>query len=285
MDITLALGGGGSRGNAHLGVLRALESEGFQIKAIAGTSAGGMAAAVYAAGYTPQEIIDKFSQVDQNQLFSFGNGRAILGVKGIVKALTKFIDEETFEDLVMPCALTAVDIEEMHEVVLREGRVLDAVMATIAIPGVFPPKKWGDRYLVDGGVLDPVPVQVARSLEPDLPVVAVSLSPPPEKWKEISAPDIFSETPLLKPITRLRVAQAFDIFVRSAELMTHVISEKQLELEKPDVIIRPDVVDVGILDKVNVIEIAARGDQAVAEALPALQKLKKKKGVLRRFFS
>lgn len=284
MDITLALGGGGSRGNAHLGVLRALEKEGFRIKAVAGTSAGGMAAAVYAAGYAPQEVIDIFSKVDQDTLFSFGNGRALLGVRGIVKAMTKFIDEETFEDLIMPCALTAVDIKDMQEVALREGRVLDAVMATIAIPGVFPPKKWGDRFLVDGGVLDPVPVQIARSLAPDLPVVAVSLSPPPEKWKEISAPDIFSENPLLKPITRMRVAQAFDIFIRSVELMTHVLSEKRLELEQPDVLIRPDVVDVGILDRVDVIEIAARGDRAVEEALPKLNELKKKKRGWRRFF-
>ncbi|MBS3753329.1 MAG: patatin-like phospholipase family protein [Anaerolineales bacterium] len=285
MEISLALGGGGSRGSAHLGVLRALEGEGFKIKAVAGTSAGGMAASIYAAGYKPQEAIDIFSQVDQNELFSFGNGRALLGVKGIVKAMARFIEEETFQDLIMPCALTAVDIKEMREVVLQEGRVLDAVMATIAIPGVFPPKKWGERFLVDGGVLDPVPVQIARSLAPDLPVVAVVLSPHPEKWKEISAPEIFSETPILKPIKRMRVAQAFDIFTRSVELMTHELSEKQLELEKPDVIIRPDLVDVGILDKVNVIEIAARGDLAVEKALPELEALKKKKKGIRRFFT
>lgn len=285
MDIALALGGGGSRGNAHLGVLRALEKGGFQIKAVAGTSAGGMAAAVYAAGYTPQEIIQRFSQVDQGDLFRMGDGRALLGVKGIINALTRFIDQERFSDLVLPCALTAVDITEMREVVLREGRVLDAVMATIAIPGIFPPKEWGDRYLVDGGVLDPVPVQVARSLAPNLPVVAVSLSPPQERWKEISAPEIFSDRPILKPITKLRVAQAFDIFTRSAELMTHMLTEKRLELERPDVIIRPDVVDIGILDKVDVVEVASRGDRAVEDALPQLQKLKRKRRGIRRFFS
>lgn len=285
MEIALALGGGGSRGNAHLGVMRALEKEGYQIKAVAGTSAGGMAAAVYAAGYSPQEIIDSFSEIDQSELFRMGDGSALLGVKGIVKALTRFIDHETFQDLRIPCAVTAVDITEMNEVVLREGRVLDAVMATIAIPGIFPPKEWGDRFLVDGGVLDPVPVLVARSMAPDVPVVAVTLSPPQEKWKEISSPELFSDTPVLKPITRLKVAQAFDIFTRSVELMTHMLSEKRLELEKPDVIIRPDVVDVGILDKVDVVDIAARGDRAVAEALPDLKKLKKKHKGIRRFFS
>lgn len=285
MEISLALGGGGARGNAHLGVLRALEKEGVEVKAVAGTSAGGMVGAVYAAGYRPQEIIDRFSGVNQDDLYSFGNGRSLLGVKGIVKALTNFIDDETFEDLQIPCAVTAVDVKEMQEVVLVKGRVLDAVMATIAIPGVFPPKPWGSRHLVDGGVLDPVPVEIARSLAPDLPVVAVTLSPPQDKWREISAPDIFSDAPLLKPITRMRVAEAFDIFVRSIELMTHMLSEKRLALENPDLIIRPDVVEIGILDKVDVVEVAARGDRAVEEVLPQLRALKKKKGGLWPFFT
>ncbi len=283
MDVTLALGGGGSRGSAHLGVLRALEQEGFNIKAVAGTSAGGMVAAVYAAGHSPQEIIDQFSRINQDDLFSFGNGRSLLGVKGIIKALKEFIDQESFDDLRMPCAVTAVDIQEMQEVILSEGRVLDAVMATIAIPGVFPPKRWGERQLVDGGVLDPVPVSVARSMAPKLPVIAVTLSPAHEKWKEISAPAIFSDNPILKPIKRLRVAEAFDVFVRSTELMTHVLSEKRLALEQPDVLIRPDVVEIGILDKVDVVEVAARGDQAVQEALPDLLQLKRSRRGLRRF--
>lgn len=283
MDVTLALGGGGSRGSAHLGVLRALEQEGINVKAVAGTSAGGMVAAIYAAGYRPQEIIDRFSRVNQDELFSFGNGRSLLGVKGIVKALKAFIDQETFDDLTMPCAVTAVDIQEMQEVILSEGRVLDAVMATIAIPGVFPPKQWGDRQLVDGGVLDPVPVNVARSMAPKLPVIAVTLSPVQEKWKEISAPTIFSENPILKPIKRLRVAEAFDVFVRSTELMTHALSEKRLALEKPDVLIRPDVVEIGILDRVDVIDVAARGDQAVHEVLSELLELKRSRRGLRRF--
>lgn len=287
MDITLALGGGGAKGNAHLGVLRALEREGFRIRAVAGTSAGGMTAAIYAAGYSPQEIIDIFSEIDQGGLYSFGRGPALLGITGIVQALHKFIDEETFADLCIPCALAAVDIVSMQEVVLQEGRVLDAVMSTIAIPGVFPPHEWGERRLVDGGVLDPVPVEIARSLAPNLPVVAVSLSPLPEQWSQLPAPKIIPETPILKPIANLRVAQAFDIFIRSLEMGSYMLAHTRLKLEKPDVIIRPRAEDIGFLDKVDVVDLAARGDAAVQEALPQLRRAVATgwRGKLRRWFT
>ncbi|RLD02949.1 MAG: hypothetical protein DRI56_13300 [Chloroflexota bacterium] len=285
MDIVLALGGGGAKGNAHLGVLRALEKEGFHIKAVAGTSAGGMAAAVYAAGFNPQEIIDILAEVKQSDLYSFGRGPALLGMQGITDTLRKFIDEETFADLRIPCALTAVDVESMREVVLKKGRVLDAVMATIAIPGVFPPKQWGEQLLVDGGVLDPVPVQIARSLAPGLPVVAVTLSPPPEKWGEFPVPKILPSTPILQPIAKLRVAQAFDVFVRSLDMGMYMLAHTRLELEKPDVIIRPQVADIGTLDKVDVAEVAARGDVAVEKALPQLHKAVNWRGKVRRWFT
>ena len=285
MDIALALGGGGVRGNAHLGVLRALEKEGCCIRAVAGTSAGGMTAAIYAAGHKPQEIIDAMKEVKQGDLYSFGRGPALLGLKGITQALRKFINEETFADLRIPCALTAVDIESMQEIVLQEGRLLDAIMATIAIPGIFPPQEWGGRLLVDGGVLDPVPVEVARCLAPGLPVVAVSLSPPPEKWSQLPALKFIPETPILKPIARLRVAQAFDIFARSLEMGSFMLADTRMKLEKPDVIIRPQVGDIGILDKVDIVEVAARGDAAVEEVLPQLHRVAGWRGKVRRWFT
>lgn len=283
MDITLALGGGGTKGFAHLGVLKALEKEGFRIKAMAGTSAGGMVAALYGVGYTPQAIIDTSSEANQGEIYSFGRGPALLGIEGVAKILHKFIDEETFTDLRIPCALTAVDIKSMQEIVLKEGRLLDAITATIAIPGIFPPKEWGEHLLVDGGVLDPVPVEVARSLAPGLPVVAVSLSPPPEQWSELPPLKILPEMPILQPVARLRVAQAFDIFARSLEMGTYMLAHTRLAIEKPDVIIRPQVGDIGILDKVDVVKVAARGEVAVAEALPKLRKAMSWRGKVKRW--
>jgi NTE family protein len=274
VEITLALGGGGSKGYAHLGVFRALENLGYQIKAIAGTSAGGVAAAVYAAGYSPDEIIEKASQIRQDSLFGFGRGPAILGDRGIKEAFSQFLGDETFADLNIPCALTAVDIKNKQEVVLREGRVLDAIMATIAIPGIFPPLDLEDRILVDGMVLDPVPVRVARSLAPDLPVIAVTLTPDPETWKEISPWGTTPENPLLRTISRLRVAKAFEIYLRSMDMTVHELGELRLKMEKPDLVIRPNVAQIGQLDRVDPREVARLGEQAVEECQDELKKLK-----------
>ena len=274
MDITLALGGGGSKGYAHIGVFRALENLGFKIQGIAGTSAGGVAGAVYAAGYFPDEIIEKASQIRQESLFGFGRGPSILGIRGIREALSHFIKDETFADLKIPCALTAVDIKNKQEVILNEGNVLDAIMATIAIPGIFPPKDMNGQILVDGVVLNPVPVNIARSLAPSMPVIAVTLTPNPESWKSISPWGTTPENPLLRTISRLRVAQAFEIYLRSMDMTLHELGELRLKMERPDLIIRPKVEHIGQMDRVDPREVARLGELAVEECREELGKLK-----------
>jgi NTE family protein len=274
-DVVVALGGGGAKGNPHIGVLKVLEREGFRIRAIAGTSAGGMAAAVYAAGYSPDEIEAHMTRVDQGHLFgSRPDGPGLLGIKGVVDLLLPLLGERTFDDLRIPCALTAVDLETGQEVVLKDGRVLDAVMATIAIPGIFPPKKWGDYLLIDGGVMDPVPVGLAREISPlrGLPVVAVVLSPSLEKRRTLPTPGFGATAPLLKRIARLRVAQAFDIFLRSVDISIIGVTETRLQLERPEVVIRPDVGHVGYLERVNVSDVVRLGEQAAEAALPQIRR-------------
>jgi len=273
MDISLALGGGGAKGNAHIGVLRVLEREGFRIRAIAGTSAGGMVAAVYAAGFTPDEMEDRMRLVVQSKLYGRQptDGPALLGLAGIAHALTEMLGERTFADLRIPCAVTAVDLNTSQEVVLREGRVVDALLATMALPGIFPAQKWGDCLLVDGGILNPVPVALARSLAPTLPVVAVVLTPPPQAWASLPVPHFFSPPPVLRRITRLRVAQAFSVFLRSVDIGGRMITELRLQVDKPDVIIRPPVRGIGVLDRVDVAEVAKLGEQGAEAALPELR--------------
>jgi len=263
VDVSLALGGGGSKGYAHLGVVRALEKRGFRIRAIAGTSAGGMAGAMIAAGFSPDDILGRITHLSQENLYSFGRGLSLLGTKGIEQIIFQFLEDKTFADLKIPCALTAVDLIDMKEIIIREGKVIDGVMATIAIPGIFPPKKWRDYLLVDGMVLNPVPVEVARSLAPSLPVIAVSLTPEPERWKKASPWDDTPANPLLRSISKLRVAKAFDVYLRSMDMTIHMLGEKRLEMENPDILIRPDVGHIGSLDRVNISEVAQIGDQAV----------------------
>lgn len=274
-EITLALGGGGSKGYAHLGVIQALDELGFSVRGIAGTSAGGMAGAVYAAGYSPREILAEVASLRQEDLFGFGRGPSLLSTSGIQQVLAGFLGDLTFAELEIPCVLTAVDLKEMAEVVISEGSVLDGVLATIAIPGVFPPREKGDALLVDGMVLDPVPVREARALAPRLPVVAVSLTPEPERWKASNPWDARPANPLLRPIARLRIAKAFDVYLRSMDITLHMLGEMRLELEKPDILLRPDVSHIGSLDRVDPLEVARLGEQAVLEASQALKRIQR----------
>lgn len=274
MDIALALGGGGSRGHAHIGVLRRLEAEGFRVRAVAGTSAGGIVAAAYAAGISPDEMEAIFAKIDQTKLFGLiaHEGPGLLGFSGAAKILKKILGDRTFHDLEIPCALTSVDINSATEIVLDQGRLVEAVLATIAIPGIFPPVEMGSLRLVDGAVLDPVPVSLARSLAPGLPVVAVVLSQTLERPGNFSSLPIPAgvPVPLVEKLTRLRLAQAIGIFIESVDVGERMITELRLQIEAPEVIIRPEVAGIGVLDKVNVRHVVRLGEKAVDAALPRL---------------
>ena len=180
MDVALALGGGGAKGNSHIGVLRVLERDGFRVRAIAGTSFGGIVACFYAAGFSPDEIEETFAGIDQSRLYGRGQrgGPAFLGLSRVRHWLKQTLGERTFAETRMPCAVTAVDMRTSREIVIKEGLLRHAILCTIALPGIFPSFRKEELELVDGGLLNPVPVAVARSLAPLLPVVAVSLTTP-----------------------------------------------------------------------------------------------------------
>lgn len=276
MDITLALGGGGAKGNSHIGVLRRLEKEGFKIRSVAGTSYGGLVGILYAVGYSPKEIQTIFEAVDQNRLYGRDvlDGPSLLGLGGVRSLLNQLLGEKTFNDLRIPTAVTAVDINTGSEVMISSGYLKDAVLATIALPGIFPIHTIDGMALTDGGVLNPVPVSVARILSPSLPVVAVVLNDPmdkPVRAYTIPVPSIFPR-PIADRLARMSLAQSLDIFLRSVDISSRALSHYRLELEKPDVIIRPNVHDISLLDKVVIENMAQLGEQAVEEVLPQLKR-------------
>lgn len=276
MDITLALGGGGAKGNSHIGVLRRLEKEGYRIRSVAGTSFGGLVGVLYAVGYSPQEIQTAFEGTDQKLLYGRApqDGPSLLGMDGVRKLLDQMLAEKTFDDLRIPCAVTAVDINAGSEVILSSGSLKDAVLATIALPGIFPVQRINGWDLVDGGVLNPVPVSVARMLSPDLPVVAVVLNDPMDKSVRpytIPVPSILPRQ-IAERITRISLAQSLDIFLRSVDVSSRALSYYRLELEKPEIIVRPAVHDFGLLDRVVVADLAQLGEQALEEVLPQLKR-------------
>lgn len=277
MNITLALGGGGSKGNSHIGVIRRLQQEGINIKAVAGTSFGGIVAVFHALGYSPDQIEDLFASIDQKNLYGHGEGEgpSLLGLAGARKLLQEEIGDRTFADLKTPCILTAADLNCGCEVLLSEGSLVDALLATVAIPGVFPAKRIGELELVDGGTLDPVPVAPARSLAPHLPVVAVVLTLPigvPAQTWTIPMPDYVPHA-LIERISRLSYSKALDVFLRSIDMIDRAVTEYRLEVDKPEIIIRPPVTHIDILARVDVREIAKLGEQAAEAALPEIKNL------------
>jgi len=276
MEITLALGGGGVRGVAHIGVLRALEIHGFKIRAIAGTSAGGLIGAVYAAGFNTEKIEKYAKDMDENRSFwhHSDDNPSLLGVSGIASKLSELLGDRTFDELDIPFAATAVSLHTGKEIILTKGKVIDAVLATIAIPGVFPSQEIGGRVLVDGGVLDPIPVQVARWLNPDLPVVAVMLHKPPEDWepKELPLPmPIPGPAPLVDRLSKLRPVQALKIFTRSIEVSSKHLSELSMMVYKPEVVITPHVGHIGIMQNINISEVIQAGIDATEMTLNSIE--------------
>ncbi|MDY6846434.1 MAG: patatin-like phospholipase family protein [Chloroflexota bacterium] len=276
MEITLALGGGGVRGVAHIGVLRALENHGFVIKAIAGTSAGGLVGAVYAAGISTEKIEKAVSEMDKNRSFwhQSDENPSLLGLSGVTNKLSELLSDRTFEELIIPFAATAVSLHSGEEIILTKGKVLDAVLATIAVPGVFPSQEIGGRVLIDGGVLDPVPVQVARWMRPDLPVVAVMLHKTPEGWTSGDLPlpiSIPGPSSIIDRLTNLRPVQALKIFSRASEVSSQHLSELSMRLYKPEVIITPRVGHIGMLQNINVEEMIQAGLDATDDVLNQIE--------------
>jgi NTE family protein len=274
MEITLALGGGGARGIAHLGVLRVLEREGFRIRAVAGTSIGSLVGALYASGKTAGELEALFTAVDQTRLFGWplSEGPGLLGLRGVVDFLKNHLGERTFDDLPLPCAAVAVDLNSRREIILQEGRVLDAILGSIAVPGLFPPKELHPYLLIDGGTLDPVPVRAARALAPGLPVVAVSLLAPLEVPSTPPSLPLPVPNPLAKQLSRLNITQALSIFAEAIDIGQRQMSELRLKMDAPEVIVRPNVDDLHLLDRVNISEIALRGEVAMEAVLPDLRR-------------
>ncbi len=285
MEISIALGGGGAKGNAHIGVLRVLEQEGCQIRAVAGTSFGGIVGALYAAGYTPDEIETRFGAADPRKFFGRkpGDRPSLMGLAGVERLLDELLGNRTFDDLALPFAVPAFDLESGAEVILRQGRVQDAVIASSSIPGVFPPQPHGNMLLADGGVVNPVPVTLARLLAPRLPVVAVVLAEPQITWGEAPPFDPQLPAPIFERIARLRVAQAFNIFLRSVDIGNRLLTEMRLEKEKPEVIIRPKVEHVAPLGDIDLSEVIGLGEQAARNALPALHRAISWQGKLSRW--
>jgi NTE family protein len=177
--VGLVLGSGSSRGWAHIGVLEALAERQIPIDFIVGCSVGSYVAALYACGCL-QSLKQFILKMDGKKVFSYFDivvprSGLLDGTKRLRELFCMHTSIRDFAELKIPVMMVATDLETGTKVILKSGRILDALRASMSIPGIFAPARLNHRWLVDGGVVDPVPVSVARAMAADV-VIAVDLN-------------------------------------------------------------------------------------------------------------
>jgi NTE family protein len=263
--VGLALSGGAARGLAHVGVLRILEKEGIPIHMITGTSAGAVAGAAYAwshdTSHITRAVLDsRWRRTSSILDLSFPRNGLIKGKKIRDFFISFFGGNIKFKDLRIPYACVATDIDTGEEVVISRGSVADALRASISVPGIFNAVKFEGHYLVDGGLTTPVPVQVVRKLGADF-VIAVNVNP--------------AVTERMSPASKQRAAASkppniFQVMLQSIYITSHSLA--QGALAAADVIIEPDVGDIGAGDFRKVRELIRRGRLAAQAAIPEIRR-------------
>lgn len=174
--IGLALGGGAVLGAAHIGVLKALDERDISVSFVAGTSIGAFVAAFHAFGKSWNEIQDIALELDWLEISAMTLSRfGLLSNEKITNLISEHIGNKNIEDADIPLAMVATDITNGEKVVLNKGSVTDAVMASTCIPGIFVPVEMGDRLLVDGGIVENVPVSVVNDMGADF-IIGVDLN-------------------------------------------------------------------------------------------------------------
>jgi len=268
----LALGGGGARGLAHVGVLRAFEDEGLAVDVVAGSSMGGLIGAAFAAGFPAAAIEREVLSVSQRaRLLRFADRlptlQGIFSGRKFEAYLESVIGADLrFEDLRRPLALAATDLVSGRELVLREGRVVPAMRASMSLPGVFAPVEWDGYRLVDGGILNNVPADLARALGADV-VVAVDVLP---FFRE----NRLDEEPLVEPLELRLVPMAVRDLWQATFVTIAALTDCNLKRAKPEVIIRPTLpADVTLLAGFKrAEELIAAGADAARAAAPTIRR-------------
>ena len=271
--LALALGGGAARGLAHIGVLEVLEREGIQPDCFVGSSMGGLIGALAAAGLRARDIAEVAQGFGFPRWFLPGG---TVEWDSIFKSAVPVLSQLSFERLTTPLVVTAVDLEAGSQVILHAGPVLPAVRATCAVPGVLPPVKLDGRWLVDGGLVNILPVDVAWLVEPDV-VLAVKVGAtrarrmPELNWRVTSLVSRLGGM-IPNPAT---AKVSFEVLVRAAEIVLDRQSALAAAMTGPEVLIEPELKDIGLRDFDRLDDAIKAGRHAAEEVVPELCRLLK----------
>ncbi len=290
-ELGLALGGGGMRGWAHIGVLSVLERYGLRPGVVAGCSAGALIGAFYAFGYSVEQMKQLMREQRTRALFSLRfDGQGLISSEPLREYLRYHLQDCHFEDLSVPFYVVATDLESGKEVIFNTGPVVDAILASSAIPGIFAPVELNGRLLVDGGLCNNVPVSplvhhgARYTIAVRLHRESTALEPSPvkrrrngedEEGRRISL-GMWSER-LARTFRRNggeRQPNGFDVLGRAMEIVVTQLEGYRLQACRPDVLITPDVAHVGMLslweEKEEIFQRGVAAAEAQAAALKAM---------------
>ncbi|MBN2664599.1 MAG: patatin-like phospholipase family protein [Bacteroidales bacterium] len=259
-DISLVLSGGAARGIAHIGAIKELKNQGYNIVSIAGNSMGAFVGAVYALNKLDEfeEWICNLNKKEALKLvdFSFKKIGFIKGKK-IFKKIKSFIPDKNIEDLDIPYVAVASDITKMKEFVFSEGSIYDAVRASISIPSIFVPTIHKGSLLIDGGLVNPIPLnRVIR--QPNDILVAVHVNAENTEKETgiiIASGDNFKK----KQKKNKHKINYFDVFNQSSTLLTYSLSVMNIEKYKPDILIKIPRTSAGNFDFLKASELVEVG--------------------------
>ena len=282
--ISLVLSGGGARGIAHIGVIEELEKQGFEIKSIAGTSMGALVGGVYAAGKMQEyknwictlDKLDVFNLVD----FTFSKQGLVKGDR-VINKMKEFIPDINIEDLKIHYAATATDISSREEVVFTKGSLYEAVRASISIPTVFTPVKTENALLVDGGVINNVPINRVKRTKDDI-IIAVHVNADIPAYRPVFSKNEKDKKESLY-LKRMKEFQGklykklpmgkgdemgyFDLINKTIALLTYQISKMTIERYPPDILINVSRKSCGAFDFYKAEELVEIGRHAATISL------------------
>lgn len=244
----LTLGGGGARGAAHIGVLAELERLDIQPDLITGCSIGGMLGALLATGLNTESIQSFFQKLSVSSIYVLPRKEPALSQNSkIEKLLEDTIGRPTFDELSIPLAVVATDLVSRQLVVIDEGDVITAVLATIALPMILPPIERDGRFLVDGGMLNNVPFDVAVARGASA-VIAVDLTHSAPYGTENDAPPPPTSGVVGRVLNRTQRYKSWQMLTSVVDIVTTQSMNTRLALSKPDLLLRPYLGTIGFLD-------------------------------------
>jgi NTE family protein len=248
--IGLALGSGGARGLAHIGVLKVLERENIPISMIAGSSIGSLVAAFYASGQNIDTMVRVSQKFKRKYFIDFTIPKlGFIAGNRIKEFIRVFTYQKRIEDLNLPLAIIATDLHTGEKVIFRTGDVAEAVRASISIPGIFIPETYQGRLLVDGGVSDRVPVSVVKEMGADL-VIAVDVAG-------------------LKK--NAEIITIYDVILQSIDIMQVELAEARAL--QSDIYIRPPVEKYSSYAFSDIDEMILKGEEATEKVIPKIKQM------------